>query len=90
MVSSFVVPSYAWMVLLVPSGLDVASWKKLCTAFWRSSDSLCSLSAVSRRLATAYVHFAGLSAFTACYLTALNKHPCVIVDLLELVRFVGN
>ena len=58
-----------------PSGLDVASWKKLCTAFQGASDSLCdALSAVARRLATTFVDSAGLAAFTACRLIALDKH----------------
>ena len=61
------------------SGLDVASWKKLCTAFWGASDTLCdALSAVARRLVT---DPASLAAFIACRLIALNKHPgvrCII------------
>jgi len=58
-----------------PSGLDVASWKKLCTAFQEASDS--PLSAVARRLAASFVDPASLSAFTASRLIALDKQPGV-------------
>jgi len=45
------------------SGLDVVSWKKLCTAFKGVSDTLCdSLSAVARRLVISFVDPACLSA----------------------------
>ena len=61
-----------------PSGLDVASSKKLFTAFQEASDTLCdALSAVARRLAASLVDPASLSAFTACRLIALDKHPGV-------------
>ena len=61
-----------------PSGLDVASLKKLCTAFQEASDTLCdALSAVARRLAASLVDPASLSAFTACCHIALDKHPGV-------------
>ena len=61
-----------------PSGMDVAAWKKLCTSFRGASDSLCSaLAAVARRLATTLVDPAGLAAFTAGRLIALNKNPGV-------------
>ena len=61
-----------------PSGLYVASWKKLCTAFQEASDTLCdALSAIARRLAASLVDLASLSAFTACRLIALDKHPGV-------------
>lgn len=54
------------------------TWKKLCTTFQEASDSICAaLSAVARRLGTAYVDPTGLSAFTVCYLIALNKQPGV-------------
>jgi len=67
------------------SGLDIASWKKLCTAFQEASDILCdSISAVARRLAVFLVNSANLSAFTACHLIGLDKHPGV----LELRRSV--
>ena len=39
-----------------PSGMDVASWKKLCTSFRVASDTLCdAVSTVARRLATTFV-----------------------------------
>jgi len=61
-----------------PSGLDVVSWKKLCTAFKEASDTLCdSLSAVAMRLAISLVDPACLSAFTACRLIALDKYSGV-------------
>ena len=61
-----------------PSGMDVASWKKLCTSFRSASDSLCdALAAVARRLATTFVDPVCLSAFTACRLIALDKRPGV-------------
>ena len=72
------------------ASLDVAAWKNLCTSFRGASDSLCAaLAAVARRLATSFVDPAGLAAFTACRLIALNKNPA---DLGQLVlgRFVGD
>ena len=61
-----------------PSGLDVSSWKKLCTSFRGAFDSLCdALSAVARRLATTFIDPACLEAFIACRLIALDKHPGV-------------
>ena len=60
------------------SGLDVSSWKKLCTAFQEAFDTLCAaLSVVARRLATALVDPCCLSTFTTCRLVALDKHPGV-------------
>ena len=62
-----------------PSGLDVSSWKKLCTCFNDASDTLCdALSAVARRLATTLNQIC-LDAFTACRLIAMDKHPVCIV-----------
>ena len=61
-----------------PSGMDVASWRKLCTFFRSASDSLCdALAAVARRLATTFVDPVCLSTFTACHLIALDKRPGV-------------
>jgi len=60
-----------------PSGLDVAAWKKLCTSFQGALDSLCAALAAVTRLATSFMDPAGLAAFTACRLIALNKNPGV-------------
>ena len=60
------------------SGVDVASWRKLCASFQSAFDSLCdALAAVARRLVTTFVDSVCLSAFTACYLIALDKCPGV-------------
>ena len=55
--------------------MDVTTWKKLYTSFRGASDALCA--ALARRLATTFVDPAGLAAFTACQLIALNKNPGV-------------
>ena len=61
-----------------PCGLDVSSWKKLCTSFQSVSDTLCvALSAFARRLATTFVDLVCPDAFIACCLIALDKHPGV-------------
>ena len=61
-----------------PSGLDAASWKRLCTSFKGASTDLCeSLAATARRICTNYVDPSGLSAFVACRLVALDKCPGV-------------
>lgn len=36
-----------------PSSMDITSWRKLCTSFWGTPDSL--LAAVARRLVTTFV-----------------------------------
>ena len=57
-----------------PSGLDAASWKRLCTSFKGASTDLCeSIAATARQLCTCYVDPTGLSAFVACRLIALDK-----------------
>ena len=61
-----------------PSGLDAASWKRLCTSFKGASTDLCeSLAATAKRICTCYVDPSGLSAFVACRLIALDKCPGV-------------
>ena len=61
-----------------PSGLDAASWKRLCTSFKDASADLCeSLAATARRICTCYVDPSGLTAFVACRLIALDKCPGV-------------
>ena len=59
-----------------PSGTDAHCWRRLCSAFKRSSDDLChSLSLLARKLCSEYVDPKGLSAFLACHLVALDKNP---------------
>ena len=61
-----------------PSGLDAASWKRLCTSIKSASADSCeSLAATARRICTCYVDPSGLSAFVACRLIALDKCPGV-------------
>ena len=61
-----------------PSWVDAAGWRRLCSCFKRACDDLCtSLAAVARKLCTCLVDPAGLSAFVAERLIALDKHPGV-------------
>ena len=61
-----------------PSCDDAHCWRRLCTAFKRTSDDLChSLSMVARRLCSHFVDPICLSSFLACHLVALNKNPGV-------------
>ena len=71
-----------------PSGLDASQWRRLCTAFKKSSAILCNaVAAFARRLATQYVDPAGLSAFVACRLVSLDKNPGVRpIGVCETVR----
>ena len=71
-----------------PSGLDAASWKRLCTSFKGASTELCeSLAATARRICTCYVDPCGLSAFVACRLIALDKCPGIRpIGIGETVR----
>ena len=71
-----------------PSGLDAASWKRLCTSFKGASTDLCeSIAATARRLCTCYIDPSGLSAFVACRLIALDKCPGVRpIGIGETVR----
>ena len=71
-----------------PSGLDAASWKRLCTSFKGASTDLCeSIAATARQLCTCYVDPSGLSAFVACRLIALDKCPGVRpIGIGETVR----
>ena len=55
-----------------PSGLDAAAWKRMCT-----SDMCDSLASTARRICSCFVDPRGLSAFVACRLIALDKHPGV-------------
>ncbi|XP_064388154.1 uncharacterized protein LOC135336323, partial [Halichondria panicea] len=61
-----------------PSGLDAASWKRLCTSFKGASNDLCeALAATARRICTTLVDPSGLTAFVAYRLIALDKCPGV-------------
>ena len=60
-----------------PSGVDAKGWRRLCSSFKSSPDLCSSLAALARRLCTSYVDPAGLSAFVASRLIALDKSPGV-------------
>ena len=59
-----------------PSGLEAMAWRRICTAFGKCSNDLCSsLASFAKRISTSYVDPSGLSAYTACRLIPLDKHP---------------
>ena len=61
-----------------PSGMDVSSWKKICSSFGSESVNLCeSVACVARKLCSCYVDPSCVSAFVACRLNALDKNPGV-------------
>ena len=61
-----------------PSGLDAASWKKLCSCYISSSGDLCTaIASLARKLCSQYVDRKSISAFVACRLIAFDKHPGV-------------
>lgn len=61
-----------------PSGLDAASWRRLCTSFKSTSNDLChSLAITAQRLCTKFVDPSAIASFLACRLIALNKKPGV-------------
>ena len=61
-----------------PSGLDAHAWRHLCTAFGDASNDLCAaVSAFAHRISTSYVNSKYLSAYCACRLIPLDKHPGV-------------
>ena len=73
-----------------PSGLDAAAWKRMCTSFKSASADLCdSLASTTRRICSCFVDPRGLSAFVACRLIALDKHPGVSVGETSR-RIVGR
>ena len=60
------------------SGLDAASWRRLCTSFKPASNDLChSLAIAAQRLRTNFVDPAIVAPFLACRLIALHKNPGV-------------
>ena len=76
-----------------PSGLDASAWQRICLAFKGYSTVMCeALALFSRRLCTEYVAPAGLAAFTACRLIALDKcpgvHPIGVAEVVQ--RIVGR
>ena len=61
-----------------PSGLDTASWKRLCTAFKSYSSDLCTaLASLCRKICTQYLDPRGLAPLVAGRLVALDKCPGV-------------
>lgn len=59
-----------------PSGLDAATWKRMCTSFKSASADLCdALASTARRICSCYVDPKGFSAFVAGRLIALDKCP---------------
>lgn len=71
-----------------PSNLDAHGWRRICTSFHGASADICNaLAGLARRLCTEYVDPAGLTAFTACRLIALDKHPGVRpIGVGEVIR----
>ena len=61
-----------------PSGVDAASWRRLCTFFHKASGHLCeSLALCAIRISTEYVDPSGLTAVVASRLVSLDKNPGV-------------
>ena len=61
-----------------PSNLDAHCWRCICSSYHGASADVCNaLAGLARRLYTEYVDPAGLTAFTACCLIALDKCPGV-------------
>ena len=75
-----------------PSGLDAAAWKRLCSSFKTASADLCTaIASIARKLCTQYVDPKGISAFVACRLIALDKHPGVRpIGIGETIRRIIN
>ena len=76
-----------------PSGADARSWRFYCTSFGSTSADLChAISAFGRRICTSYVDATGLTTYTACRLTSLDKNPgvCPIGVGEVLRRIVGR
>ena len=61
-----------------PSNLDAHGWCHICTSYHGASADKCNaLAILARHSYTDYVDPAGLTAFIACCLTALDKCPGV-------------
>ena len=76
------------MVLQGPLIFDARGWRRICTSYHGASADICNaLASLARRLCTDYVDPAGLTAFTACRLIALDKCPGVQpISVGEVVR----
>ena len=72
------------------SNLDAHGWRRICTSYHAASADICNaLASLARRLCTDYVDPAGLTAFTACRLIALDKCPGVQpIGVGEVVRWI--
>ena len=61
-----------------PSGLDTASWRRICTSFKSTSNDLChSLAITAQRLCTNFVDPSAIAPLLAGHLIALDKNPGV-------------
>ena len=57
-----------------PSGLEAYDWRRLCTSFQSSSDSLCkALARCAKRLCSTHINHQVVSPLLACRLIALDK-----------------
>ena len=57
-----------------PSGINASGWRRILYSFHKESMDLCeAVALVGRRICQHFVDPAGLTAFTACRLIALNK-----------------
>ena len=65
-------------MLLAQLGLDVLSWKRMCSSFGRESEDLCeSIGGIGRKLCRSYVDSTGIEALMASRLIVLRKVPGV-------------
>ena len=71
-----------------PSGMDAAGWRRLVSSFHKESVDLCeAMAMMARRICSKFVDPMCLTAFTACRLVALDKHPGVRpVGIGEVLR----
>ena len=71
-----------------PSGLDAASWKRLCSCYNSSSgDFFTAIASLARKLCSQYVDPNSISAFVACHLIAFDNNPGVRpIDIGETIR----
>ncbi len=61
-----------------PSGLEAYDWRRLCTSFQSSSDTLCeALASSAKRLCSVHINHQLVSPLLACRLIALDKCPGV-------------
>ena len=75
------------------SGLIAHAWRHLCTAFGDASNDLCAdISAFAHCISTFYINPKCLSAYCACHLIPLDKHPGVrLIGVEEVVqRIIGK